>query len=181
MIRLTKREKLMGLVLVGFAAILSVYVLAVRPAVDRLNTLDRLIPRKQQELQDLSVKTREYIFLRDSSESLHAAVASQQESFRLLPFLESLIRQSGLEKSLASMKQHVLPLEPDYSETIVEIRFESLTLAQLVDFLSKVESSDVLARTKSLYIRKNPANKDLLDSVIEIHSAKLAPMQAARM
>jgi hypothetical protein len=59
------------------------------------------------------------------------------------------------------------------SETIVEIKLENLTLKQLVDLLRKVESSRVLARTKSLYIKKNLTNTEMLDSVIEIHNPKL--------
>ena len=60
------------------------------------------------------------------------------------------------------------------SETIVEVKLENLTLKQLVDFLRKVESSEVLAKTKSLYIKKNLTNTDLLDSVVEIHNPRLA-------
>lgn len=71
------------------------------------------------------------------------------------------------------MKQRVLPLGANHSETIVEIRLENLTLKQLVDFLRKVELSKVLARTKSLYIKKNLTNTEMLDSVIEIHNPKL--------
>jgi len=101
-------------------------------------------------------------------------VASQEQEFELLPFLESLIRECGLVKKVATMKQHVSQLEPKYYETIVEIRLESLTLKQLVDFFWKVESSEVLARIKSLYIKKNLTNTDLLDSVVEIHNVKPA-------
>jgi hypothetical protein len=77
-------------------------------------------------------------------------------------------------KKVATMKQDVSQLEPKYYETIVEIRLESLTLRQLVDFFLKVESSEVLARIKSLYIKKNLTNTDLLDSVVKIHNVKSA-------
>ena len=50
---------------------------------------------------------------------------------------------------------------------------ENLTLKQLIDFLRKVESSKVLARTKSLYIKKNLTNTEMLDSVVEIHNPKI--------
>ena len=59
------------------------------------------------------------------------------------------------------------------SETIVEVKLENLTLKQLVDFLRKVESSQPLARIKSLYIKKNLTNTEMLDSVIEIHNPKI--------
>ena len=173
MIRLTRREKLLAIALVIFVGGLVLFMFAVKPAIERTETLRRVISEKQDELQKLRAGSSEYIFLRDSLDNLRTKVASQEKGFELLPFLESLIREHGLAKKVATMKQQVLQLGPSHSETIVEVRLENLTLKQLVDFLRKVESSEVLARTKSLYIKKNLTNTDLLDSVVEIHNPRL--------
>jgi len=180
MIRLTRREKIYAVALSVLIATWLLYAFAVKPTAERIKTLNRIIPEKQQELRKLRAKSNEYIFLRDSLAELHAKVASQQSNFELLPFLESVIDQSGLNTKVATMTQQVYPLEPDYTETIVEIELENLTLRQLVDFLIKVESSDVLAKTKTLYIKVDPTNKDLIDSVVRIHNAKLAQNRIAR-
>jgi len=173
MIRLTRREKLLAVALAIFAGALALFTFAVKPAIERTETLRRVISEKQDELQKLHAASSEYIFLRDSLDNLRAKVASQKKGFELLPFLESLIREHGLAKKVATMKQQVLQLGPSHSETIVEVRLENLTLKQLIDFLRKVESSEVLARTKSLYVKKNLTNPDLLDSVVEIHNPRL--------
>lgn len=68
-------------------------------------------------------------------------------------------------------KQQGLQPEPDYCETVVEIELQNLRLDQLIDFLWKVEPSKVLVRVKSLYIRKNATNADLLDSVIQTRAS----------
>lgn len=180
MIRLTRRERLLAAALAAFAVAWSLFAFAIKPALERINTLNRVIAQKHDELVKLRAASKEYVFLRDNLEDLRTKITSQQKSFELLPFLESLVHQSMLEGNLVTMKQRVLPLEPDYSETIVEIELENLTLGRLVDFLYKVESSDVLARTKMLHIRKNRTNKDLLDSVVEIHNAKLSQSRLAR-
>ena len=174
MIRLTRREKLLAIALAVLVGGLVLFTFAVKPAIERTETLRRVISEKQDELQKLRAGSSEYIFLRDNLDNLRAKVASQEKGFELLPFLESLIREHGLAKKVATMKQQVLQLGPSHSETIVEVRLENLTLKQLVDFLRKVESSEVLARTKSLYIKKNLTNTDLLDSVVEIHNPRLA-------
>ena len=174
MIRLTRREKILAGGLVIFAAAWSLFAVGARPALARIETLNRIILQKQQELEKVRARSKEYIFLRDSLDNLRTKIASQQSTFELLPFLESLIEQCGLSKKVSSMKQHVLEINSDYSETIVEVRLENLSLGNLVDFLCQVESSQALAKTKSLYIRKDATNKDLLDSVIEIHNAKLS-------
>ena len=173
MIRLTRREKLLAIALAIFAAGCLLFAFAIKPALARTKTLRRVISEKQDELGKLRATSNEYIFLRDSLDNVRAKVASQDKGFELLPFLESLIREHGLAKKVATMKQQVLPLGTNQSETVVEVRFENLTLKQLVDFLRKVESSKVLAKTKSLYIKKNLTNTEMLDSVIEIHNPKL--------
>jgi len=173
MMRLTRREKLLVVVLVTFAVAWWLFAFAVRPAIDRVETLTRVIPERQSELETLRAKAGEYVALRDGFEMLHTKIASQEKTFELLPLLESLIKECGLVKKVAAMKQQVSQLEPHYCETIVEIELQNLTLSQLVNFLWQVESSKVLARTKSLYIKKNPANTDLLDSLIEVHNLKL--------
>ena len=173
MIRLTRREKLLAIALAIFAAGCLLFAFAIKPALARTKTLRRVISEKQDELGKLRATSNEYIFLRDSLDNVRAKVASQDKGFELLPFLESLIREHGLAKKVATMKQQILPLGTNQSETIVEVKLENLTLKQLVDFLRKVESSQPLAGTKSLYIKKNLTNTEMLDSVIEIHNPKL--------
>jgi len=173
MIRLTRRERLLAGGLVIFIAAWSLFTAGVKPALARIETLNRVIFQKQQELEKLRARSKEYIFIRDSLENLRTKIASQQKTFELLPFLESLIEECGLAENLVTMRQQVLPIDSNYSGTIVEVRLEKLSLSNLVDFLGKLESSEVLARTKSLYIKRNATNKDLLDSVLEIHNAKL--------
>ena len=173
MIRLTRREKILAITLTILVGGWALFAIAVKPAIERTKTLHRVINEKQDELQKLHAISNEYISLRNNLDKVRTKVASQEKGFELLPFLETLIRKQGLAKKIATMKQQVLKVGAGHSETIVEIRLENLTLKQLVDFLRNVESSNVLARTKSLYIKKNLTNTELLDSVVEIHNPNL--------
>jgi general secretion pathway protein M len=170
MIRLTRREKLLAGGLVFFTGVWSLFTAGVKPALARIETLNRVISEKQQELEKLRAGSKEYIFLRDSLNNLHMKIASQNEIFELLPFLESLVEECGLTENIAIMKQQESPIDTNYSETIVEIRLENLSLNRLVDLLYKIESSQVLAGIKSLHIKKNATDKNSLDTVIEINN-----------
>jgi type II secretory pathway component PulM len=179
--RLMRRERLLVIAAAVFAVFWMLFRLGVKPALARIETLNRVIPEKQRELIELRTKSKEYICRYDSLNHLREQVASQDQVLELLPFLESLTQECGLKKNTTVMDQNVLQLDQDYQETIVEIRLQSVTLKQLVDFLSKIEgSSRVLAKTRSLYITGNPTNADLLDSVIGIHSPRLARSPATR-
>ncbi|HCO94356.1 MAG TPA: hypothetical protein DIU00_10455 [Phycisphaerales bacterium] len=171
--RLTQREYLLAAGLVALVAAWAFYTVGVGPALERIETLNRVIPEKQNELEKLRTKTGEYIALHDSIEEMRTKIASQEETFELLPYAESLVQECGLTKNLVTMKQQPSQLETNYHETVVEIELENLTLRQIFDFLQKIKSSKVLARTKTLHIKRNPTNANLLDSVIEIRNLKL--------
>jgi type II secretory pathway component PulM len=175
MIRLTKKEKSLAVLLGTFVVLWGIFATVISPALERIRTLNRVIPDKQAELNQLVAKSSQYITLRDSLGDLHSKIDSQPNNFRLLPFLESLIHQSDLSERVATMNQRVAKLQNDYYETVVEIKLQQLTLRQLVDLLAKAEASDAVAKTKTLFITRNPTNNDLLDSVVEIHSATLNP------
>lgn len=179
MIRLTKREKHGGIALTILILVWSLFAVVIKPAKDRIATLERVIPQKQAELTKLSAAVEEYAFLSGNGRDLRVKMASQSETFELLPYLDSLVQASGLEKNIAKMQQRVVPLGTDYSQTVVEIELTSLSLGRLVEFLGKIESSDVLARMASLYIKKSRTKKDLLDATIEIHNPRLSQTKVA--
>jgi type II secretory pathway component PulM len=179
--RLMQREKLLVIAVVISAVLWMLFRFGVKPALARIETLNRVIPERQRELTELRAKSKQYISLRDSLSDLRKHVASQDQALELLPFLESLTEECGLAQNATAMDRNVLQLDKDYQETIVEIRLQNVTLMQLVDFLSKIEdSSRLLAKTKSLHIRRSTTNADLLDSIIEIHSPQLAQSAVTR-
>ena len=171
--RLTQREYWLAAGLVVIVAAWTFYTVGVSPALERIKTLNRVIPEKQSELEQLGIKAGEYTALNDAIVALRTKISSQQESFELLPYAESLVQECGLENNLVTMKQQASQLETDYHETVVEIEMENLTLRQIFDFLQKVQSSKIPARTKTLHIKRNLKNTDLLDSTIEIRNLKL--------
>jgi len=171
--RLTSREYWLAGVLVAFIAGWVFYAVGVGPALERIETLNRVIPEKQNDLEKLRTMAGEYTALNDAIEDLRTKIASQDETFELLPYAESLVQECGLTKNLVTMKQQASQLETNYHETVVEIEMENLTLRQLFGFLQKIQSSKVLARTKTLHIKRNLKNSDLLDSIIEIRNLKL--------
>lgn len=177
MVRLTNRELLVATSLFIVVTAWALFTLAVRPAVERLETLNRVIPEKLSDLERLRTEADEYVALRDSIAKLRAEMDSQDEAFELLPFAESLVQECGLTENvlrMKPMKRQALQFESSYHETIVEIEMEKLTLGQLFDFLWKIKSSDVLANTKRLYIKKNSTDAGLLDSTVEISNLKLS-------
>ncbi|MBN2139098.1 MAG: type II secretion system protein M [Sedimentisphaerales bacterium] len=177
--RLTKREKKFAAFLAIFAAAWLLFSSVINPARDRIATLERVIPQKQDELRKLSAAAAQYNSLTADLKKLRQSIDAQPENFELLPFLESIIKQTGLDKNLAKMEQRPIPLGTEYAQTVVEVELHALALADIVNFIRKVESSEYLIRTRTIYMKKSRTNGSLLDSVIEIHNPKLTQTAVA--
>lgn len=173
MIRLTHRERWLVTGVAALVAGWALFVSVIRPAIERIETLNRIIPEKQREFEELRTKSAQYVALRTKLGNLKKETASGEKGFELLPFLESITHESGLARKVATMKQEVSLLNPDYHEIIVEVRLENLTLEQLVEFLLKIRSSKHFLRIKSLYAKKHATNPNLLDTVMQVSTLKL--------
>jgi len=173
MTRFTKREKQLAAAFAALATVWAFFALAVKPALERTQTLNRVIPRKKAELTQLKAKTSKYIKLQDRIAVLKKEAASKQQNFQLLPYVESLLKQCGLSDKLASMTQKDAPLDANYNQTILEISIKRHTLPELVKFLRKIDSEKTVSAVKSLYITKDKTEPALLNTKIEIHSISM--------
>ena len=168
----TRRERGLFLVLALFAATWALFMIAVKPAVGRIETLRRVIPEKNAALQQLRAKSAQYLTLKAGLDGLKRKANLGENGFELLTFLESTIKELGLTEKATAMQQEVSQPDSDYCETIVEVEMENLTFEQLVKFLLEVKSSNRFLRIKSLDTKKNVVNPNLLDTVIQISTLK---------
>jgi type II secretory pathway component PulM len=175
MIPTTARERTLALGLIVALAGSALYGLAVKPARDRIQTLQRIVPEKQAQLRDLEAQSARYLALKRGFDDLRARVAAQDPDFQLLPFLESMIQRHKLADRLVAMAPDLLQPQPDYGEVVVTIELHGVSLKQLVDFLRDVGASQYVVRIGTLHIRKDPSNEALLDSTIGISSPTLGP------
>lgn len=171
------QEKKFALGLGVFIAGWALFAAVVKPAAQRIQTLNRVIPEKQTQLMELRAKTSQYLMLHSRLEALQTTMSSRDRDFKLLTFLESLIAECGLPEKAVKMRQYATQPDSEHYETIVELTLEGLTLEQLVGLLSRVDSNQLPAGVRNLHITKNPTGTGLLDSVVEIHNTHLAENQ----
>ena len=179
MIQLTRRERRLGIGLLTVGAVLALYGFVLEPMQNRMRTLQRVIPERQEELQQVRSLSEQYRSLRKDVEHVRARMAAQDTNFQLLPFLEGLIEKQQLMPFLVKMDGDTLPSQPGYSETLVTIDLEGIALAQLVRFLETLEASDALAQVDTLHIHKDPANPMRLNATVQIHNSRLATTSTA--
>ena len=173
MMRLTRREYWLAVGVVVLTLGWAIYAFGLAPVMERIDTLERVIPQKRTELDQLRVKAGEYAHLREDIESLRARIDSQDKAFELLPFMEALVAQCGLTQNVTTMKQ--VPTQPgtDVREIVLDVEMENVTLRRLCGFVEKIQSPDTLVSIEKLTIKKNPTDPNQVDASIEVHNLKL--------
>jgi hypothetical protein len=159
----TLRKKVL-VIAIAVVAATAFFAYAVKPAIERTNTLKRILPEKQHALQQLQVKSRRYLAIQGRL----AGLDQQELQSDPLTALDTITAKSGTAGNVASMKKQSLPLDSKYNQTVAELRFENITLSQLVDFLFQAQSSTTPLQVKSLYIEKSRTNPNLLNCVLQI-------------
>jgi type II secretory pathway component PulM len=175
MIQITPRERLLAAGLAVAVGAWALYGLAIRPANDRIRTLQRIVPEKQAQLQELQTKCTQYTELQNEFARARAQMTSQESDFEVMPFLETMIDRHKLSGHVVTMNPDTLQPQPDYSETVVTIELRDVSLGELIDFLSAVETSKSIVRVGSLHIRRNPKNEALLNSTVGICCPQISP------
>ncbi len=173
MIQVTSRERLLSIGLIVVLAAWGLYALAVRPACDRIRTLQRILPEKQAQLRQLQTQSAEYTTLRSELARRQTETTAPASDFQLLPFLENLVERYKLTKHVVTMEPDARQPQPSHGEAVT-IELHDISLKQLIDFLSAVQTSESTVRVGSLHIRKNPNNEALLDSTVGISGPSLS-------
>ena len=170
MMRLTKREQWFAVILAAFVVVWTAYGLAIKPACDRIATLQRIIPDKERELAETQAGSRQYAAMRKEMADIQSRFARQDPNFELPSFLESMIEQHRLTERLVNMQRNTLQSQPGYAQTAVEINFENIRLAELVDFLRAIEGSDAPTTVGYLHIRRSENHAATLDATVQVLS-----------
>ncbi len=166
--RLAFREK----VVLGLGALLVVtiltYTLIITPYREKMRILERRIEQKTEELEMISTLSQEYREVKKRIEELKGKAGKRGKSFPLFSHLESLAAKTLIKGNIASMKPQSTPIGEHYKESSVEVKLESITTRQLVDYLFRIENSEGFLRIKRLHLKKRQDNPEYLDATFVV-------------
>jgi type II secretory pathway component PulM len=166
--QLTKRERTVVIAGASFLALLVVVQFIVRPTTERISMLRRVVADKRAALSDLQAGSAEYETLTGEVERLRSMISRQQESRTMLSAIERIGEASGLSENVLSLKPTTVTMDEEYEETVVEIRLDRITLAQLVEFLGKLESLGRAGGIKAVDVRRAERSEGALRAVVQL-------------
>jgi hypothetical protein len=155
MTALRPREKALAYAMAALAAVLGVYGWFILPAIERVHTLERDLPRRQRELRDLAAKTRQVMLLTSQVAAARQSLLTEP-GVELLPSIESIVNRQGLQTHLTSLTPQKSSPEAHLAQTVVEMTLLRLTLRQVLDLLGEVQTTLPSIRINALHLSQHP-------------------------
>jgi general secretion pathway protein M len=164
---LSSQERLLVLIAGGLFAVFVLFLGVVNPVLRAASSAAARVGSAEQELEAVRRLRREY-------DEVHGRLATVEERIRSGPrgeiftTLEKLASESAVK--IDSMEPRTSPASDAYRETKVQVALKSVTLAQLVNYLHRIDSSEQVLSIKSLRIRARKDKPDLLDVTFTVSS-----------
>ena len=176
MTALRPREKALAYATATLAVALGAYGWFIQPAIERVHTLERDLPKTQRELRDLAAKTRQVTLLTSQVARARQSLVAEPNA-TLLPSIESIVNRQGLQTHLTSLTPQRSSPEAHLAQTVVEMTLQRLTLRQVLDLLAEVQTTLASTRIISLHLSHHPDGPSWLNVTAMLSSSQSTASQ----
>lgn len=168
MLNLSIREKNIltagGVLVAIFIVIQFIYL----PGTDKRTDLKRVLSVEKDSLNQVRQLQKQYLSLTQSMDHQKDALKFRQKGFTLFSFLDLQAEKSGVKKNIDYMKPFSQDIQDSpYKISKVKLKLKNVFLNELIDFITRVETSDKLVQIISLSLSKAGKKKDRLNVVVE--------------
>ena len=164
---LSSRERLLVLGAAGMLAAALLFFALVSPVLRAAASAKARVDAAEQELEAVRRLSRDYEDVNGRLARVEARIQSGPRG-EIFTTLEKLASDSAVK--IDSMEPRTSPASEAYKETKVQVSLKSVTLAQLVAYLHKIDSSEQVLSIKSLRMRSRKDKPDLLDVTFTVSS-----------
>jgi hypothetical protein len=169
--KLARREKFF---IGGAGIILSIFLIVTQIVVPFFNRKDRL----EKETKELEQIIQEYTLKGAGGQDLESISGNLEKelSARGDESLDSLINKEasaiGITKNIPRMKPSEGQKQGNFMEDIIELPLEAVTLAQLTEFLYRIEKPERFIYISRITIKDNKREQGYLDAIIRVLTYK---------
>jgi general secretion pathway protein M len=166
--QLAKREKYLialAVVVIVFAVLIQLVVV---PIMDSRERMQSGVAAKEKNLQEIVRLSYEYQVLKQGSETLSQRLSSRPTNFTLFSFLEKAAGEAGVKNNIKYMKPSASTGKGPFKESLVEMKLETITLKQMVEYLKLIESPDDIVSIKRISIQTNKKEEQYLDAILQV-------------
>ena len=165
---LSRREILIVSFGIAFVVLFFGYQLGVAPVLENREDLKRILAQRKISLGEMGQLQQEFRTLSGNLGHQADDLARRDRGFSLFSFLDSQAEQSGVKTNVEYMKPFTKKVEnSSLTLATVKIKLKEVFLKDLVDFLSRIETSGKSVDISSLSLTKAGKDEKQLDAVIE--------------
>lgn len=167
---LAPRERailLVGGIVVGLSLL---FVLIVDPLLSKLDRLERQAVRKQKDIQELALLSRQYAAKQARLAKAEGRLPSPDSQFSLLTFMEEAAKTAHVRERITGMQPQVQTLAQGYQETAVDLRLEGVQLPDLLALLIAIDQAPYDLQVRHVQIRPKFDNPVNLDATVRVLS-----------
>jgi general secretion pathway protein M len=173
-IKLNKREKISVAAAVAALVIFLVLQVLVFPLLEKNDQLSRLLATRQKEREQIQLLQAEYLKTTEKTQQAQRRLKRRRQGFTLFSFLETLARETGVKSHIAYMRPTTTSQKDSpYRLSMVEMKLQDITMAQLLAYLHGIETSRDMIFIKRLSISKGEQKADLINSVFQVETLEM--------
>ncbi len=152
----------------GVLGLLAILQFVIHPTLERISMLRRVTRDKHAVLTELRGKSLEYKKLETEVNQLRSRMGQQEEGRGILSSIERVRQACGLSENIVSLKPSTTVIDARYQETVVEVRLDGIPFAQLIAFLSQLDSLNLAGGVKTLEVQHADRSPGLLRAVVQL-------------
>ena len=173
-IKLNKREKIGVAAAAAAIVIFLVLQMLVFPLFEKNAQLTRTLATRQQEREQIQQLQADYRKTAEKAEQAQRHLKTRKRGFTLFSFLETLAGQTGVKSHIAYMRPTTTTQKDSpYRLSMVEMKLQDVTMAQLLTYLHGIETSRDMISIKRLSISKGEQKADLINTVFQVETLEM--------
>lgn len=163
---MSERDKRTLIIGGAVVAAILLYVFALEPFTAELARKREAIPRKQKELAEIRELREQY---EGMQRQLVEAQAAASRRGPLLTEIENITKRANLGGKIVSLKPQTGTQAAGYTESLVEIRLDNITLYDVINYVYALEKATL--RIKKLAFKPRFDNPKMLNATVLVASA----------
>lgn len=154
--KLSKREQIFIAVGLSLVFVVGLSELVFRPLWKRHNELIQKLDRSERDLGQIRALLLRYQRFDRLLKDVESRLVRQGDGFSLFSFLEESASRAGIKERLVAMIPSQSSMVGGYQKLEIAIRFEDLTVPQMVNFLREVENAPRFIRVDQFRVDRSP-------------------------
>ena len=171
-LNLSRREKYYLAIAAGVIGIFLFLQLIIFPISDKKQRLERILSEKTESLSEIRSLQAEYLALEKTAERAKFELSTRDNNFSPISFLDRLAEEVSIKENVTRMEMSPARVVADVKVVTVELKIETITTAQLADYLYKIEYSGNNLLVKRMSISQSSKPEGYINVVLQIETVE---------